>query len=301
MTFDYEKAWLDLMLPAYKELPAQIHVLLENVAIDCAELGQLRDCSMPWPDDGGKLREQFNRVSDDVLSLASHVVYFYGHWKPGASVAGDAPAIPGANHGASWKFSHYADQILRPRFGLPENGNNPDTRIQYKIIEGAIRVCYSSRDSWTWHEVAPATKAGMEIAEKAANKIRRAVDAAPMKYRESAAYAAMEAIKTMEPWERFSTKGYIVEESELAARMPKPDKDKLRAEVLADFEREVAKETTERNGKLWLIEHDIPTGNAIFYSHTGQWCFGWSKPYTGEAREKLLGMLVDFPFSYDVK
>jgi len=296
-TFDHEKAWQDLALPAYKQLPTAALCLIEHAAIVADGLRQDSACNMVWPDDGGKLREMFERLDSETLASASHVSYVYNHWKPSASVAGDAPK----SHG--WKFSDYADQVLRARFGL---GRDIKSGAGLLIHEGTIRVCYSSRDSWTWHEVAPATENGIVAASKIADTIRRKVAVhGGMAERDNAAYKAFEEIKSIAAWPEFDTSGYMVEESVLelrqAARMPKPDKAKLAEKVRAAYDNDVAKANQERDGYLWLIEHDIPTDNAIFYDHTGQWSFGWRRPYTGEARETLLKALAKFPFSYDVK
>lgn len=301
-TFDFELAWQQIMLPAFKQLPTQVHVLLKNVALECAELHQLPDCSMPWPDDGGKLREQFDRVSGDVLSHAAHVVYFYGHWHPGESFG---PKPPGSNHGAAWKFSHYADQVLRGRFNLSENGRDSRAAVSFAIIEGTIRLCYSSRDCWNWHEVAPATDAGMETAKKLHAGLSAQIAGKLDDDRDNEAHKFFGTIENIKAWPDMDTAGFMVEESDLetrrVARMPKPDKEKLRAKIVQDFNEAMQIKTTERDGNLWLVEHDLPTENCIFYSHLGQFCFGWRTPYTGEAREKLLAALAEFPFSYDVK
>jgi len=78
-------------------------------------------------------------------------------------------------------------------------------------------------------------------------------------------------------------------------------RDKQRAEVLADFEKEHANAVMERDGFIWLLDHGIQIENCIFYNHTRQFCFGWRNAYTGQAREELLKALAKFPFEYDVK
>ena len=83
--------------------------------------------------------------------------------------------------------------------------------------------------------------------------------------------------------------------------MPKPDKAKLITELNSDFESKVANLAMERDGFLWLVEHDLPTGNAIFYNHTGRFNFGWRNPITGDAKLELLEKLKRFPFPYDIQ
>lgn len=77
-------------------------------------------------------------------------------------------------------------------------------------------------------------------------------------------------------------------------------REKQRAAVLAEFEKDSNAATVERDGFLWLLDHGLQTENVIFYSHTGKFSFGWRSKYTGEAREVLLAALARFPFPYDV-
>lgn len=301
-TFDYEKAWQELALPQFKRLPNAALCLAEEVALVAAELHQLPDCSMPWPEDGGKLRGMFDKLDSETLSRAALVVYHYGHWRPECSIAGNAPTL--GNAGGSWKFSHYADQVLRGRFNI--SGRDSKAAVSLQIHEGTIRLCYSSDNMWTWHEVAPATEAGHAAAVKLAVKLREKLASVKTRdQRDSAAYEFIEGLNGKPAWPDWDTSVYMVEECELelrrAARMPKPDKAKLIAEAKQDFDKTVANATAERDGMLWLIEHDIPTGNAIYYKHTGCWCFGWRNPITGDARIELLAKLAKFPFQYDVK
>lgn len=298
MTFDYETAWQELALPAYKQLPSAALVLIEEVGIVADNLHQDKNCDMIWPDDGGKLRELFNRLDSATLANAARVSYFYSHWRPGTSIAGNAPKVPGG-----WKFANYADQVLRARFNVGRSVNNG---VGLMICDGTFRVAYSSRDSWQWEEVGIATEDGHKKAAELAADLRRMVSAySSIEERDSAAWKFFEELKATKALSDWDTSRFMIEESLLelrrVERMPKPDKAKLIAEIESDFERTVARERTERDGKLWLVNNNIPTGNAIFYSHTGQWCFGWRNPITEPARSELLAKLANFPFSYELK
>jgi hypothetical protein len=300
-TFDHENAWKELALPAYKKLPTAVLCLVEETAIVAEDLGQDRECCMIWPEDGGKLRQLFERLDSETLSNAAHVVYSYGHWRPGASIAGDAPTIKG---GAHWKFSHYADQVLRTRFNISRRDSK--AQISCQIHEGKIRVCYLSSNMWTWHEVAPATDDGFKIAGEICDRlIRKLIPCHTRDDRDNAAYKFFEDIKKTVARPDFDISGYMVEESELelrrALRMPKPDKEKLIAKLDADLKSKIASLTAERDGFLWLVNHDLPTENAIYYNHTGRFNFGWRKPITGEAKTMLLERLAGFPFPFDVQ
>jgi hypothetical protein len=256
-SFDYESAWAELALPAYKKLTNQVLVLVEETGIVAAELRQDRDCNMVWPDDGGKLRAMFDAIDSEALAAAARTVYFYGHWRPGASIAGDAPHIAG---GGNWKFANYADQVLRARFNV--SGRDSKATVSFQIHEGTIRVCYSSPDCWTWHEVAPATDDGMKAAGGIADSLRRKISGSSRREdRDSAASIFFEQLKKVAAWPDFDTSGYMVEESVLelrrAARMPKPDKSKLIAKINADFQSKLASETVERDGMPRRASDDI--------------------------------------------
>lgn len=78
-------------------------------------------------------------------------------------------------------------------------------------------------------------------------------------------------------------------------------KPELRKAILDDYEKELATITTERDGKLWLLDHGVNDENCIYYSHTRRFCFGWRSAYPKSAVPALLECLKRFPFEYDVK
>lgn len=84
------------------------------------------------------------------------------------------------------------------------------------------------------------------------------------------------------------------------SRMAQKMKQK-RIRVLEDYEATITKATAERDGFIWLLDHNINPDNAIYYNHTGRWCFGWHSPLSPEVRSKLLDLLSEFPFEYDLK
>lgn len=204
-TFDYENAWLELALPQYKRLPNQVLVLVEEVSIVAANLTQNSACEMIWPDDGGKLRRQFEAIDSENLANAANVVYFYGHWRPSSEYAKNAPEI---KSGGCWKFSNYADQVLRARFGVSRESNE---MVGLNIIEGTIRLYYSSPDMWTWKEVAPATEPGMKQALEIESKLRRKLAAQNCRRnRDDAAWGFFRDNDGIAAWPDFDTKKYHV-------------------------------------------------------------------------------------------
>lgn len=57
----------------------------------------------------------------------------------------------------------------------------------------------------------------------------------------------------------------------------------------------------ERDGMLWLLDHEIPLNNVIYYSHLRTFGFGWRQPYGEVVKAELLKKLEGFPFKYEFK
>lgn len=94
---------------------------------------------------------------------------------------------------------------------------------------------------------------------------------------------------------------YIARQTTGTDSRARAKRDKQRADVLKEYEEDTAKATTERDGKLWLWDKGIDLDNVIFYSHTGRFSFGWRSPVSAAVESKLLDVLSEFPFSYDIK
>lgn len=252
---------------------------------------------MPWPEKHD-LRLRFENTPSEVLSLAARVIYFAGHWFP---TGGDLD-LPGCNSGSHWKFSHYADQVLRQRFGI--SGDAP-----FQIIEGAIRLTYSSRDMWTWAEVAPATKAGMEKANALQAEKCKAVHAKLAADRDTLAYGWFEQLKSRDlgwtdEWKPImNTEHYMREEQEIKHAKKPTGKD--RSKVIQRCDEVIAEATKERDGLVWLLDHGLNIDNVIHYSHenggSGLFCFGWREPVIDTIRDAILAVISEFPFAYRIK
>lgn len=74
-----------------------------------------------------------------------------------------------------------------------------------------------------------------------------------------------------------------------------------RKRIEADYQKVITENVehakTKRDGLLWLMDRGLKTGNWIYYSHTGRFCFGWRKPIS---HDELPDELTEFPFDYDV-
>lgn len=58
----------------------------------------------------------------------------------------------------------------------------------------------------------------------------------------------------------------------------------------------------ETEALTWLLDHGVNIiDNVIYYDHTGRFCFGWRTPLTADEKSKLLDIISEFPFDYDLK
>jgi len=57
----------------------------------------------------------------------------------------------------------------------------------------------------------------------------------------------------------------------------------------------------EHDGLLWLMDNGVSIDNVIYYNHTHRFCFGWRSPVSQAVKSKLLDVLCEFPFDYDIK
>ena len=299
-TFDYAAAWRHEAGPAYRALPAEIHALLAATNAAAEKINQAPDCSMPWPKDGGTLRAAFEAVDSATLAHAAETIYNAGHWYPGQLKAEGHPAPPGI----TWKFSHYADQVLRGRLGLPESGDrNHGNGFGLSVHEGRVRVWYSSRDMWTWLEVAPATVDGANEARRIITSIQSEIANATTKdERENRIYKAMEALRPpsrfmCEEGDQEELPAEVEERTRQALAIP----GKQRAAVLEHYENATRKATEERDAMLWLLDHGLSTENWIYYSHTKTLSAGWRTPCGPVLVSRILDVISDYPGAYEIK
>lgn len=76
---------------------------------------------------------------------------------------------------------------------------------------------------------------------------------------------------------------------------------KQRKDVISNAEKTIDNATIEREGFLWLLDHNINIDNCIYYNHTGKFSFGWRQPVSDSVRDKLLDVISEFPFPYEIK
>ena len=74
---------------------------------------------------------------------------------------------------------------------------------------------------------------------------------------------------------------------------------KLRESIAEKRDAAINHANTEYHGMLWLLDRGI-TASVIYYNHTGRFGFGWRSPLGEAEKSKLLDVLVEFPFDYDI-
>lgn len=190
--FDHARAWRELAQPTWLSLDETDRMRLYVWTVEHAdELKQDRDCDVQPPTE---FRQLTTNLSTEYLAVLSRAAYFMGHWRPGNDVLLKYPGLPdklfkagenyplsamtqaknyvklldeypvgvpgepefvsvdhgiGDSKGATWKLSHMLDVILRERLGVAG-----DVKNGFQIIEGMLRFCKSTTNSWEWEEVA---------------------------------------------------------------------------------------------------------------------------------------------------
>lgn len=78
-------------------------------------------------------------------------------------------------------------------------------------------------------------------------------------------------------------------------------RQKKRQQITDQADSAIRNETTERDGKLWLLDHGLSIENVIYYSHTDIFTFGWREKVTDAEASKILDVISEFPFEYEIK
>lgn len=74
-----------------------------------------------------------------------------------------------------------------------------------------------------------------------------------------------------------------------------------RADTIKEYESDTRKAKTEYEGKLWILDQGMTLDNVIYYSHTDKFSFGWRTPVGGAVLSKLLDIISEFHFQYEIK
>lgn len=76
---------------------------------------------------------------------------------------------------------------------------------------------------------------------------------------------------------------------------------KARRDVIKKAENTIKKAQIERDGFTWLLDNNINIDNCIYYAHTGKFSFGWRKPVSGAVCARILEVISEFPYPYEIE
>jgi len=76
---------------------------------------------------------------------------------------------------------------------------------------------------------------------------------------------------------------------------------KAREGVASRYAKVVKEAEEERTLATWCLDNGFLPDVAIWYSHTQRAGFGWSKPVDADTLSKLLDVISEAPFAYDIK
>jgi hypothetical protein len=77
--------------------------------------------------------------------------------------------------------------------------------------------------------------------------------------------------------------------------------NRRRQQIEDAFKKDTYAAKTEHDGLIWLMDHNVNTGNCIYYNHTDKFSFGWRQPVSAEVKSSLLDILCEFPYAYEIK
>jgi hypothetical protein len=78
-------------------------------------------------------------------------------------------------------------------------------------------------------------------------------------------------------------------------------KAQKRRDIVEKYQHAIRAAKAEHDGMMWLMDHDIPVDNVIYYTHTEKFCFGWRQPMERSVISRLLDILSEFQWDYEIK
>lgn len=155
--FDFVKAWSEVAYPAFLSLPQNIRDLFWETHVKADGIVQDESLDLPWPENDIEFKNKFIEISAEELAKASRAIYWFGHW--GFNLCSRA--------GSYWKFSMYADQVLRNKLWQTETSKtNIETGWGLQVHQGFLRANLSAPNFWVWEEIGLATDKVYKVALK---------------------------------------------------------------------------------------------------------------------------------------
>lgn len=76
---------------------------------------------------------------------------------------------------------------------------------------------------------------------------------------------------------------------------------KKRQQIIDHADSTIRKETIKRDGLLWLFDRELDIENVIYYDHRQIFTFGWRKKVSDAERDRILDVISEFPFEYEIR
>ena len=279
MNFNYQKAYFTLALPAFKALNHKQRDTHSKLRPLIGELNQGPNLNIPMTP---AIEAYLNDLTCQELSELSRASCYTGHWYPGHGV--EKPFE--TKRGESWKITNVCDQVLRKRFAVPHN---------IQIHEGKLRVTFSNRDMWIWEEFGLATEKNLGIFKTCglpfgADTLKDSAE--KLKALCGDLWPDVDTVSDNPEYLAFK----LVLKNKALEKLKQDQKDKL---LSLEKAKHVA--VLELEAFTWLVEHDVPIDNCIYYDHKDVFCFGWRQGLTQAEKADLDTVLVDFPYHYEFK
>jgi hypothetical protein len=289
MKFNYKKAWDMVARKEFTKLPKEVKSILESVATQYANIGQLKNLDMPEIED---IKARMSMLSSYMLSKSAMVIHALGHWKYKKVASLEKYIIAGS----AWKYANLCDQILRDRLWL---SRNHDYGHGLHIVDGELCLHYSNKDCWVGDRIGYATESNASKAQQIIDSVQKI---GIEKY-ESALQICTDTLPKTVMHNIVDLFPVLLGDNDNTEKENQAIARKLKAEFrknysLVEWKKKKAVAEIELNGKLWFIEHGLDYDNLIYYKHTGRFNFGWRKSI--KHKEGIITKLEGFSYPIDI-
>lgn len=88
---------------------------------------------------------------------------------------------------------------------------------------------------------------------------------------------------------------------EAKIKRQKAEAEALKNKILEQGKASLKKAQIEADGLSWWVECGFSVKNCIYYGHKDVFCFGWRNALTKEECNRLLDVISEFPYAYELK
>lgn len=277
MDFNYVKAWYGYAKPAMENLNFRQKNAISKVYPLIGELNQGRNLDISMTP---AIRKILSELTTEELATLSRAIHEYGYWLP----SGEKTYFDNRS-GENWKISNCCDQLLKERLKLPKE--------KMDIDKGQIRLLYNIDDEFASDEVCLAVEENVDTVLGITNDNYQDYD--DFKYRCGVIKEATgDMWKTDNPPDTEDYQKYLEREKKKNIQKNKENYERRLMEL------KEKSETAELEFIInqWMLEHDIPIDNLIYYFHTKTFSFGWRSPLPKEEVERITKILKENNFAH---